>query len=337
MDLSTTYLGLKLPHPLVLGASPLVRDLDAVKQAEDAGAAAIVMNSLFEEQLVLDQMAAHQHTAAPAESFAEALSYLPDAGDYLFGPEEYLNHLRRVKEAVKIPVIGSLNGVTPEGWLDHAKLIESAGADALELNVYHLAFDPSFSGADSEQRSLEMVRKVKQAIGIPLAVKLSPFYTSLSHFAQQLDGIGVDGLVLFNRFYQPDINVEQLDVDNRLELSTSAELRLRLRWLAALSGRVKASLGASGGVHQGLDALKAVMAGAHAVQMVSAVLQHGCGRLTQVRTELSEWLTAHEYESLQQAQGSMNLLRSPNPSAYERANYMRVLQSWHQSSATSAG
>lgn len=334
MDLSTQYLGFDLKHPLMPGASPLVDDLDTVRRLEDAGASAIVMHSLFEEQVALEELATHKALEHPAESFAEALSYLPAAEEYRLGPEEYLDQLRKVKEAVSVPVFASLNGITPGGWLDYAKLIQEAGADALELNTYHLATDPGEDAAVVEQRTLDILKAVKGAVTIPVAVKLSPFYSSLPHFVTRLEAAGADGIVLFNRFYQPDIDVEELEVARTLRLSTSADLPLRLRWLAVLSAQTACSLAASGGVHGAIDALKAVMAGAHAVQLVSALLRNGPEHLGRVLDELRAWLVEHEYESLQQAQGSFNLARCPDPRAFERSNYVRILQAWEPASET---
>jgi dihydroorotate dehydrogenase (fumarate) len=322
IDLSTTYLGLRLPHPLVVGAGPIGDDLDAVRRAEDAGAAAIGLRSLFEEQLRLEELT---HDAHRGHHSAEAASYLPPVSDYVLGPDAYLEHLAKVKRAVAVPVIASLNGVTDDGWLHHAKLIADAGADALELNVYAVGGDPGEDAAAVEARLVAMVRHVVRETPIPIAVKLSPFYTALAHTARALVDAGARGLVLFNRFYQPDIDPEALDVSLRLTLSTPAELLLRIRWLALLTGRVDASLAASGGVHSGQDALKAVMAGADCVQMMSALLHHGVEHLATVKGELARWLEEREYESLDQAKGSMSLARSPRPEAYERANYIRVL------------
>jgi dihydroorotate dehydrogenase (fumarate) len=328
MDLSTSYLGLKLPHPFMPGASPLVDDLDTVKRLEDAGAAAIVMRSLFEEQITLDQLGTIHSMEVHEDSFAEALSYFPKPDEYQLGPDQYLEQLARIKAAVSCPVIGSLNGVTPAGWLDYARSIEQAGADALELNVYHIATSPEESGRDAEDRLVEIVEMVRKQVTIPLAVKLSPYYSAMAHLACALDARGVNGLVLFNRFYQPDIDIESLEAKPVLHLSDNSELLLRLRWLAVLSGRLRASLAVTGGVHSAIDAIKAVMAGAHAVQMVSALLEHGPEHLARIRTEVAQWLEEHEYRSLSQMQGSMSLERSPNPEAFERANYMRVLHSW---------
>jgi len=328
MDLSTTYLGLRLPHPLMPGASPMVDNLDTVKRLEAAGAAAIVMHSLFEEQIVQDQLASFHFTERHAESFAEALSYFPRPGEYALGPEQYLAQVARIKAAVSVPVIASLNGTTSGGWVGYARRIQEAGADALELNVYYLATDPQEPGEVVERRTLDILRAVKQAVIIPVAVKLSPFFSSLSHFAAELDAAGADGLILFNRFYQPDIDAENLEVIPRLEFSTSAELLVRLRWLSVLSCQVRASLAITGGVHTAKDAIKAIMAGASAVQMVSELLRSGPGFLKTVLADLTHWMEEHEYESIEQMRGSMNLARSPDPAAFERANYIRVLQGW---------
>ena len=328
MDLTTTYLGLTLPHPLMPGASPLAHDLDVVRRLEDAGAAAIVMHSLFEEQITRDQQGMMHHMLLHDDSSAEALSYFPAVDDFVFGPDRYLEQVRAIKKAVKVPVIGSLNGTTSEGWLSYAHQIQQAGADALELNFYHVATNTLESGADVEARLLDTVRAIKAQVTIPIAVKLSPFFSSMSHLALELEAAGADGLVMFNRFYQPDIDLEMLESVPRLQLSTPDELLLRLRWLAILSGRTRLSLAATGGVHGGVEALKAVMAGAHAVQMTSALLHHGPNRLAMTLRELKEWLVEHEYHSLRQAQGSMSLEKSPNPEAFERGNYMRILQTW---------
>jgi dihydroorotate dehydrogenase (fumarate) len=328
MDLSTDYLGFHLPHPLMPGASPLVDDLDMVRRLEDAGAAAIVMHSLFEEQIVGEQMAAHLYIDSSTESHAEALSYFPNPDLFALATDEYLEQIERIKSAVSVPVIASLNGTTPRAWVEYARLIQQAGADALEINTYYLATDPLESGEDVERRTLDVVDAVRQAVEIPVAVKLSPFFSSLANLARRIDDLGAGGLVLFNRFYQPDIDVEALDVVPSLQLSTSADLLLRLRWLAVLFGRVRASLAVTGGVHTGLDAVKAVMAGAHAVQLVSALLRRGPEYLHTVRQDLERWMEDHDYESLRQMQGSMSLERCPDPAAFERTNYMRVLQSW---------
>ena len=328
MDLSTTYLGLKLAHPFLPGASPLTDDTAVARRLEDAGAPAVVMRSLFEEQIAREQIDAFLHGQRHGESFAEALTYFPSPERLAFGPEEYLDHVRRLKTAVGIPVIASINGTRPGGWLDYPRLIEQEGADALELNLYHLALDPEVSGDDVERSALEVVREVKKAIKIPVAVKLSPFFSSFAHFSRQLDAAGADALVLFNRFYQPDIDVENLQVRETLHLSSSGELPLRLRWVAALSGRVRADLAVTGGVHTALDGVKAVMAGAHAVQVVSALLRQGPDLLRILRADLERWMAEHEWDSLSRMRGNMNLQRCPDPAAYERANYMLMLHGW---------
>lgn len=329
MDLSTEYLGLRLPHPLMPGASPLVDDLDTVRRLEDAGAAAIVMHSLFEEQILADQVAALRHLDSPSDSFAEALTYFPQTDVYALGPQEYLEQLRRIKEAVAIPLIASLNGITTGGWIDYGRRMQEAGADALELNLYFMSTRTHEDSGAVEHRSCQIVREVCKAVTIPVAVKLTPFYTALPHFVRELGEVGARGVVLFNRLYQPDIDIENLSVERSLHLSDSSELLLRLHWLGLLSEQVPLSLAASGGVHTAADAIKAVMAGAHAVQMVSALLRQGPEHLAAVRQEMERWMEEHEYASLAQMQGSMSLGRSPHPLAYERANYIRMLQSWH--------
>lgn len=328
MDMTTTYLGLRLAHPLITGASPLVDHLDVVRQLEDAGAAAITMHSLFEEQIATDREALWDHFDAHAHTSAEAGTYFPRQDEYALGPDQYLEQLRRIKEAVAVPVIASLNGVTGDGWTDYARAMQQAGADAIEVNVYAVATDPGMSGVAIEQRVVEAARLVRAAVAIPVAVKLSPFFSSIAHLAHELQGEGVDGLVLFNRFYQPDLDIEHLDVTPRLKLSDSSELLLRLRWLAILSGQFDGSLAASGGVHTATDAIKAIMTGAHAVQLVSALLQHGPQQLAILRRELDRWMVEHEYESIAQMRGSMSLQRCPDPAAYERGNYVKLLQTW---------
>lgn len=328
MDLSTNYLGFKLSSPLMPGASPLVTDLGEVKKLEDCGASAIVMHSLFEEQISGERLASIYHMEMYADSYAEALSYFPKPDEYRMGPEEYLEQIQKIKKAVSVPVIGSLNGSTVGGWTDYAKLIQQAGADALELNVYTLATDPQETGDQIEKRTLEVVRAVTQAVSIPVSVKLSPYYSSLSNFAHQLDDLGVDGLVLFNRFYQPDIDIEKLEALSSLKYSTSAELLLRLRWLAILSRKLGANLACSGGVHTPDDVIKSIMAGAHAVQLVSCLLDNGVEYLKTLKKGLEQRLEQLEYTSVQQMRGNMSLARCPDPGAFERANYMRILQTW---------
>jgi dihydroorotate dehydrogenase (fumarate) len=328
IDLSTRYLGLHLPHPFMPGASPMVDDLDMVRRLEDAGSAAIVMHSLFEEQIEMEQGRTLYDIESHVNAFAEASSFFPRPAEYKLGPQAYLEQLRRIKEAVKVPVIASLNGITAAGWLEYAKLIEQAGADALELNVYYVATDPDEDAGAVERRTLDIVRAVKQAIRIPIAVKLSPYFSSLSHFAAELEGAGANALVLFNRFYQPDIDPEELEVRNELRLSNSSDLLLRLRWLAILSAQRKLDLAVSGGVHTPQDAVKAVMAGARSVQVVSAILKNGPQHLDKLRAGLSRFVEEHGYASLAEMHGCMNLARCPNPAAFERGNYMRILQSW---------
>ncbi len=328
MNLSTVYLGLTLPHPLVAGASPLADDLDGVRRLEDAGAAAIVLRSLFEEQITREQLSEFDNLERHGDSFVEATSYFPTPDAFALGPFEYLNHLRLVKEAVRIPVLASLNGATPGGWIDYARMMEEAGADALELNLYRIATNPDITSADIERQAIETVREVKHAVSIPVAVKLSPFYSAFAHLARELDRAGADGLVLFNRFYQPDIDAEELTATRTLHLSTSSDLLLRLHWMAILSGRVRASLAVTGGVHTALDVVKATMAGAHVTQTVSALLINGPEHLRTILVDLAAWLEQHEWDSLSRMRGNMNLSKVPDPDAYERANYMLMLRGW---------
>lgn len=328
MDLTTNYLGLTLKNPVMPGASPLVDSLDNVRRLEDAGAAAIVMHSLFEEQITSEQLAEFAHTEMPAESFGEATSYFPHMEDYALGPDRYLEQIAKIKSMVEVPVIGSLNGTTLGGWTDHARLIEQAGADALELNVYYIATNPDETGVEVEQRTLDILAAVKDTVKIPIAVKLSPFFSSPGNFAKQLDAAGASGLILFNRFYQPDIDIEELEATHRLDLSNSTELRLRLRWAAILHGHLDASIGISGGIHSVEDIIKAVMCGASAVQTVSCLLKNGPARIGSLIQGLRHWLEDHEYESVSQMCGSMSLQHCPDPSVFERANYLKVLQLW---------
>jgi dihydroorotate dehydrogenase (fumarate) len=328
MNLATEYLGLKLKNPLTPGASPLVDDLSTVRRLEDAGASAIVMHSRFEEQIELERSALERDVESHTESFAEALTFLPNEDDFNETSEQYLQLIAKIKATVSVPVIASLNGITPGGWIGHAKLIEQAGADALELNYYDIPSNTHKTGADVEQRALDLVEAIREHIDIPIAVKLSPFFSSLPNFVQRLLGAGVNGVVLFNRFYQPDINIEDLDTESVLQLSTSAELRLRLRWLAILSAQLDTSYAVTGGVHTAEDAVRSIMAGAHSVQMVSALLQNGPEYLGTVLANLTQWLEEHEYESLEQMRGTMNLKHCPDATAFERANYLRILKSW---------
>jgi len=327
MDLSTTYLGLRLAHPLMPGASPLVDDLDMVRRLEDAGASAIVMHSLFEEQIESEH-AGFFARESHALSHAEAGSYFPELPQFALGPEEYLEQIRRIRAAVEVPVIASLNGTTPGWWLTYARLMEEAGASALELNLYEIATDSETSAEDVEGRQVDVLGAVRRSVRVPVAVKLSPFYTSLSAFARRLDRAGANGLVLFNRFAQVHIDPDQLEVRPTLRLSDPSELALRLRWIAILAGKVGCSLGASGGVQRGRDAVQAIMAGADAVQMVSALLRQGPGHLKTVLDELTLWMRAHEYESVAQMRGCMDLQHCPDPRAFERAHYLHGLMSW---------
>jgi dihydroorotate dehydrogenase (fumarate) len=318
---------MKLPHPIMAGASPLSDELDSIKQLEDAGSAAIVLRSLFEEQIDCEQGDEDLYQESTTDSFAEATTYFPQDLSSA-GPEEYLNHLRLVKGAVRVPVIASLNGTTAGGWLAYGRMLEQEGANAVELNVYHTGIDSTRSGADSEQETIAMVQELKRNLRIPVAVKLSPFYTSFAHFGCQLDRQGADGLILFNRFYEADIDVQELHLTRTLHLSDSSELLLRLRGIAALAPVVRGSLAVTGGVHTAIDVVKSVMAGAHVTQMVSALLKNGAGHLRAVREELEKWMEENEWQSLAEMRGNMGLDRVPNPKTYERANYMTILQSW---------
>jgi dihydroorotate dehydrogenase (fumarate) len=326
MDLSTDYLGLHLKSPLMPGASPLVNNLDVVKRLEDAGAAAIVMHSLFQEQIPGEKLALIYRMELYADESAGASSYFPRPEEYVLGPVEYLDHLERIKRCVSVPVIGSLNGVTPGGWLNWARLIEQAGADALELNVYFVPTNPRENSTTIESRVVEIVRLAADQVSIPLAVKLAPFYTSLPSFAWELDQAGADGLVLFNRFAQPDIDIEALEARTALGLSDSSELLLRLRWLAILSSQVSASLAVSGGVHTHTDALKAILAGAEAVQIVSELLEHGPERLGAIELGMKRWMERNGYTSVRQMRGSMTAANYADAQSFERANYLRALQ-----------
>jgi len=325
MDLSTTYLGMRLPHPLIVGAGPLGDDVDVVRALEDNGASLLVLRSLYEEEITGEQLDTFRNLEPFSGLSAEADSFAPDPGSAL-GPDEYLEHFRLIKQAVRIPVMASLNGITPGGWLEYARLLEQAGADGLELHIYHAASDMSTSAADVERQSIEVVREVKRHIKIPVAVKLAPLLTAFAHFAKALDTAGADGLVLFTRFHRIDIDVKELEVVRSLPLSDPSELPMRLRGTAAVAGRIKASLAITGGVHSGVDVIKATMAGAHATQMVSALLRHGPGHLRTVRREVEEWMQEHEWSSLSEMRGNMSLERIPDPAAYERANFRMALR-----------
>jgi dihydroorotate dehydrogenase (fumarate) len=325
MDLSTSYLGLTLKNPIVPSASPLSRSLDTMKRLEDAGASAIVLYSLFEEQIEHESAELNHYLRYGTESFAEALSYFPQTEEYNLGPDEYVEHVRKAKEAIRIPVIGSINGISTGGWTEYARKIQQAGADALELNVYYIPTDPRLTGAEVDQRYLQVLKAVKGAVTIPVAMKLSPFFSSFAGLAQQLAGARADGLVLFNRFYQPDIDLEKLEVKPEVTLSDPSTIRLPLRWIAILYGRVKASLAATSGVHSAEDVLKLLMAGADVTMMCSALLKHGPAHIRRVLTDMEQWMTQHEYESVRQMKGSMSQKSVADPSAFERANYMKAL------------
>jgi dihydroorotate dehydrogenase (fumarate) len=327
-DLSTAYLGLNLKNPIVASPSPLCERIDHLRRMEDAGVAAIVLHSLFEEQIDAAAHTLDHHLSHTAESYAEALSYFPDLTEYKLGPEEYLEHLRHAKQALAIPVIASLNGVSAGGWTRYARYLQSAGADALELNLYFIAADPALSGADVENMYVDLVREVRAAVQIPLAVKIGPYFSAMANMARRLADAGADALVLFNRFYQPDIDLERLEVIPNLTLSTREELRLRLRWAAMLHGRIRADLAITGGVESAEDAVKCFMAGANVAMMTSAILRHGIPHFARVLHELDAWMTAHEYESITQMRGSMSQKNIREPAAFERANYMRVLSSY---------
>jgi len=325
IDLRTRYLGFDLRGPLIAGACPLTYDTDVARRLEDAGAAAIVLPSLFEEQLEQAESFVAEHMDAHAEAFPESSGFWPDAEPFALGPHEYLERVRRIRESLSIPVIASLNGCTPGGWLEYARLLQEASADAIELNLYAAPTADDAPSAEIEERAVSLVREVAASVEIPIAVKLSPFYTSLGRLARSMDEAGAGGLVLFNRFFQPDLDVEALEVRSTLELSTPSELRLRLRWIAQLSGRVAASLAVTGGVHSGLDVSKSIFAGAHGVQVVSALMLRGPEHLSELQRNLVEWMEEHEYASLDEMRGALDLSRVPNPGDFERAQYLRVL------------
>jgi len=329
VDTSTTYLGLRLAHPFVAGASPLSSHLDSVKRLEDAGAAAIVMHSLFEEQITMAESGRIRHRDPLDSEFAAALAPFPPAEEYSHSPEQYLQHLRSVKEAVHVPVIASLNGTTRESWLKYAQLMEEAGADALEVNYYEVTTDFEVPGVAVETRIRDIVTELKRRLKIPVAVKLSPFFTAFGNVARQLDAAGADGLVIFNRFYQPDVDVRRISAEPSLELSRGSELLLRLRWLAILHGRVRPSLAATGGIETPNDGLKAILAGAHAVQMVSALLRHGPGFIQTMRDSLGRWMEWQKIPDMDSMRGAVSLLKSPDAAAFERANYIRALHRWN--------
>lgn len=328
MRTATTYLGLQLEHPFIAGASPLGYRVDTVKRLEDAGCAAVVLHSLFEEQITYEAEGRVAGLDALDPGFDDVYAYFPPPDEYPLRPEEYAEHVRRLKEAVRIPIIASLNGRTKESWLKFAKTLEQAGADALELNIYYLPTDPSLSSAELEDTYVALVRDIRAQVRIPLAVKLSPFFTALPHIATRFVDAGANGLVLFNRFYQPDFDLDTLEVVPNLTLSTSADLRLPLRWVAILYGRVDADLALTGGVHSGLDVLKAMMAGARVAMLASELIARGPERLADILAELQAWMQEREYESIAQMQGSMSQIAVAAPAAFERANYLQALSTF---------
>ena len=327
-DLSTTYLGLRLKNPLVASASPLSKRLERARKLEEEGIAAIVMYSLFEEQIIHESLELDHYLSRGTDSYPEALSYLPDGGLYGISPEKYLNHVTALKKALSIPVIGSLNGVSKGGWTSYARRIEEAGADALELNMYYIATDVDLTSSDIEDSQVELVSEVKTSIKIPLAVKISPFVTSIPNFVKRLVDAGADGIVLFNRFYQPDFDLDDLEIVHSLDLSTSSDLRLPLRWISILHGKVNADFALTSGIHMYKDVLKAIMAGAKVGMMASNLLHNGEQVLGPMLNDLEEWMKDHEYESIEQMQGSMSQKSVKEPAAFERANYMKVLNSF---------
>lgn len=328
MDLTTTYLGMTLRSPLIPSASPLTEDIDNIKRMEDAGAGAVVFHSLFEEQLRQESLQLDHYMAYGSESYAEALSYFPEPDNFLLGPEAYLEHIRRAKKAVNIPIIASLNGSTLGGWTKYAQQIEQAGADALELNIYYIPTDINTTGSQVEQQYLDILNAVRQSVKIPIALKLSPFFSNMANMAQQFAAAGANALVLFNRFYQPDINLNDLTVEPNVLLSTPQAMRLPLRWIAILYGRVNLDLAATSGIHQASDVIKMLMAGANVTMMASVLLQRGIDHLRLVEKGLQEWMAENEYLSVQQMQGSMSQKHCAAPSAFERAQYMKALQSY---------
>jgi dihydroorotate dehydrogenase (fumarate) len=325
MDLTTKYLGLKLRSPLVVAASPLSEDIDNIKRMEDAGAAAVVLYSLFEEQLRQDRLELNNQLHRGTESFAEALTYFPEPEEFRLGPDEYLKHIAAAKKATRIPIIASLNGSSEGGWTEYAKKMQQAGADAIELNIYYVPTDMNLTGTEVEMNYLDILKAVKATVNIPVAVKLSPFFSNFANMAKRLDQIGANGLVLFNRFYQPDIELETLEVKPNILLSTPMAMRLPLRWIALLYNRVRASLAATGGIHRGSDVLKMLMAGADVTMLCSTIIRHGIPQIAIIERDLVQWLEEHEYESVSQLRGSLSQEKCAEPAAFERAQYMKAL------------
>ncbi|MGE0105309.1 MAG: dihydroorotate dehydrogenase-like protein [Blastocatellales bacterium] len=333
MDLTTDYLGMNLRSPLVVAASPLSEEIDDIRRMEDAGASAVVLHSLFEEQLRHDRFELDYYLTHGTESFAEALTYFPEPPEFHVGPEEYLNHIRKARKAVDIPIIASLNGTSSGGWTLYAREMQQAGASALELNIYYIPTDPGISGSAVEQTYLDIVEMVKSQVTIPVAVKLSPFFSNLANMATRLDDEKVDGLVLFNRFYQPDINLDTLEVRPNVILSTPHALRLPMRWIAILYGRIKADLAATSGIHTSHDVVKMIMVGASVTMLCSALLRHGIEYIGALEKDLNRWMIEHEYDSIRQMRGSMSQLHCSNPTEFERAQYMRALHSYRRETA----
>jgi len=325
MDLKTKYLGMTLRSPIVVSASPLSEYIQNIKMMEDAGAGAVVLHSLFEEQIRLEQQEIHYHTTHGTESFAESLSYFPEQEEYKLGPEEYLEHIQKTKDAVDIPIIASLNGSTIGGWTEYAKEMEKAGADAIELNVYYIPTDMSLSGGNVEQTYIDILRSVKSAIDIPVAIKLSPFFSNMANMAQRLDDAGANALVLFNRFYQPDIDLEEFEVTPNVILSTSQAMRLPMRWIAILKDKIAADLAANSGIHTGVDIVKMLLVGSNVTMVCSALLKHGIFHIQNMENHLVEWMEQNEYQAVEEMIGAMSQQKSADPSAFERAQYMKAL------------
>lgn len=328
MDLRTTYMGMKLENPLVPSASPLSKNTETIERMAEAGAGAIVMHSLFEEQLTGSSLEMDHFLEHGTESFGEALSYLPEWDVYDVGPDTYLEHIRTATERVHIPIIGSLNGTSNSGWVNFARQIEQAGADALELNIYHIPTDPGISGQEVEQMYLDVIKSVCDTVKIPVAVKFGPFFSSIPHITAEMINAGAKGLVMFNRFYQPDIDIDELEVIPNLILSDSTELRLPLRWTAILNGRLDADIAITSGIHSGTDVIKGLLAGASVTMMASELLRNGIGRIGEIRADLLAWMEENDYESVEQMRGSMSQHHVREPEAFERANYVKVLQSF---------
>ncbi len=333
MNLTTTYLGLELRSPLVPSASaPLTENIDNIKVMEDSGAGAVVLHSVFEEQLRQEEYELHHHLTYGTESFAEALSYFPEPDDFVVGPQEYLNHIQQAKEMVDIPIIASLNGSSLGGWINYARQIQQAGADAIELNIYNIPTEMNTPGSEIEEGYVNILRAVKSEVTIPIALKLSPFFTNMANMAKRFDLAEVDGLVLFNRFYQPDIDIENLEVYPHILLSTPQAMRLPMRWIAILYGRINADLASTSGIQKGQDCIKMLMAGAKITQICSVLLRHGIPHIRELEREIIHWMEEHEYESIQQMVGSMSQINCPDESAFERVQYMKAIQSYHPES-----